>query len=416
MRCVRTNKSLIIKKVGLFMDKFELMINNFEPLLNNTFEEKPTFLNVIGKDYAEVYMSALVSYSLLKDENLLKNLIKLYYSKFDKNKNINKLLDFDLSNISSSLEKRMGKKRADIFVEITNDKDEVVTTITIENKTNTIEHSDQTVNYYNWVMDNFEHSNNLFFYLFPDYNESKSSSNKYYNLKYSILNEFITDIDDYIILDLKQHIKQRMEVDSMEINNNEKCLIDNFNSYSNIMELLSKKIVNKKQELIQAFNEKLGTLFYIIDWQEIDKVDKTDKPILCMENICNKKIGTTSLRLYKSNWYVADKFYLYIEIKFHDTKVKGPFDRITFQQTVRKYNNFSNFDDWKDKNGIFQVSKESSSNYRVLNCKDFNCNEYNWDSEEWKNQFVNQAYIYFKEMLKNSDSIYDTLCNSDSVN
>lgn len=398
------------------MDKFELMINEFEPLLNNSFEEKPTFLNVIGKDYAEVYMSALVSYSLLKDENLLKNLIKLYYSKFDANKNIKELLNFDLSNISSSLEKRMGKKRADIFVEITNDKNEVVTTITIENKMNTVEHSDQTINYYNWVMDNFEHSNNLFFYLFPDYNGSKASSNKYYNLKYSVLNEFISDIDDYIILDLKQHIKQRMEVDSMEINSSEKHLIDNFNSYSSLIEYLSKKIVNKKQNLIKAFNEKLGELFYIVDWQEIDKLDKVDKPILCMENIFNKKIGTRSLRLYKNNWYVENKFYLYIEIKFHDTNIKGPFDRITFQQTVKKYNGFSDFDNWKDENAIIEVQKESSSNYHVLNCKDFICKEDDWNSEEWKNQFVNQAYIYFKEMLENSDSVYDTLYNRDSIN
>lgn len=300
-----------------------------------------------------------------------------YYDKSSKeNIDVKRLLKFDLSNVKINLEQYMDGKRADIVVII----DEIKTTITIENKTNTWEHDEQTVFYYNWIKRKYSNYNNTFFYLHPDYNLSSPSSTEFYDIKYSEFNKLISESNDVIITDLKNHIKQKLENNKMEFEEYEKIIIDNFQEYRNIIDIAKQKINTKKNNIVEQINNHLK-LFIISNDKEFEKPTNQLFYQTCLEN------GTLgSYRLYRPEWYFKDndnEYYFYVEIKFANKN--NPFENITFQQTIKGYNeskkiirNFINTHSPKIK------LKEDSDPYFVIDKTEFDSTNLNWNTIEWE--------------------------------
>ncbi len=389
---------------------------NFNELLKvKPKKEKPTFLNVISCDYREVYISSLIGYALLNDDELAKNLLELYFKKFPQKLKSNNYLNFDLSQIDIELEKSMDGRRADVFVKI-NDIDNPnisISTITIENKTDTSEHGNQTLDYYNWINNEYKEANNAFFYLYPNYNPSTSISNDFFDIDYSTFNNLITSSNDYIIRDLKTHIKQRMINYSMNINNEEKEIIEYYKDYFDALNDLSKKIKEKKDNIVKAFVSSLNENGYIV----IDDDEKVHNNELIIENVKNKNLGTTSFRLYKYSWYSKNNFYLYLEIKFSDN-TSSPFELITFQQTIKSYERKSR-DIIKDfyynycKNKYYNDKSpycETINKYYVLNKLPFKNNKsFSWNTDEWNKCLASEATDYFIEHIEQCDKIASQL-------
>lgn len=380
-------------------------------------KEKPTFLNVISCDYREVYISSLIGYALLNDDELAKNLLELYFKKFPQKLKSNDYLNFDLSQIDIELEKSMDGRRADVFVKI-NDIDNpniLISTITIENKTDTSEHGNQTLDYYNWINNEYKEANNAFFYLYPNYNPSKSISNDFFDIDYSTFNNLITSSndDDYIIRDLKTHIEQRMINYSMNINNEEKEIIEYYKDYFDALNDLSKKIKGKKDKIAIAFVSSLIENGYIV----IDDDEKVHNNELIIENVKNKNLGTTSFRLYKYSWYSKNNFYLYLEIKFSDN-TSSPFELITFQQTIKCYESKSRdiikefyYNYCKNKyNNDKNPCCETINKHYVLNKQTFkNIKSFSWNTDEWDECLVREATDYFIEHIEQCDKIASQL-------
>lgn len=389
---------------------------NFNELLKvKPKKEKPTFLNVISCDYREVYISALIGHALLNDDELAKNLLELYFKKFPQKLKSNDYLNFDLSQIDIELEKSMDGRRADVFVKI-NDIDNPnipISTITIENKTDTSEHGNQTLDYYNWINNEYKEANNAFFYLYPNYNPSTSISNDFFDIDYSTFNNLITGSNDYIICDLKTHIKQRMINYSMNINNEEKEIIEHYKDYFDVLNDLSEKIREKKNDIVRAFVSSLNKNGYIV----IDDGEKVHNNELIIENVKNKNLGTTSFRLYKYSWYSKNNFYLYLEIKFFDN-TSSPFELITFQQTIKSYERKSQ-DIIKEfyynycKNKYYNDKSpycETFNKYYVLNKLPFKNNKsFSWNTAEWDKCLVSEATDYFIERIEQCDKIASQL-------
>jgi hypothetical protein len=389
---------------------------NFKELLKvKPKKEKPTFLNIIGCDYREVYISSLIGYALLNDDELAKNLLELYFKKFPQKLKSNDYLNFDLSQIDIELEKSMDGRRADVFVKINNiDNPNIpISTITIENKTDTSEHGNQTLDYYNWINNEYKETNNAFFYLYPNYNPSTSISNDFFDIDYSTFNNLITGSNDYIIRDLKTHIKQRMINYSMNINNEEKEIIEHYKDYFDALNDLSIKIKEKKNEIVKDFVSSLNKNGYIV----IADDEKVLNNELIIENVKNKNLGTTSFRLYKYSWYSKNNFYLYLEIKFFDN-TSSPFELITFQQTIKSYERKSQ-DIIKEfyynycKNKYYNDKSpycETFNKYYVLNKLPFKNNKsFSWNTKEWDECLVSEATDYFIEHIEQCDKIASQL-------
>lgn len=389
---------------------------NFKELLKvKPKKEKPTFLNIIGCDYREVYISSLIGYALLNDDELAKNLLELYFKKFPQKLKSNDYLNFDLSQIDIELEKSMDGRRADVFVKKNNiDNPNIpISTITIENKTDTSEHGNQTLDYYNWINNEYKETNNAFFYLYPNYNPSTSISNDFFDIDYSTFNNLITGSNDYIIRDLKTHIKQRMINYSMNINNEEKEIIEHYKDYFDALNDLSIKIKEKKNEIVKDFVSSLNKNGYIV----IADDEKVLNNELIIENVKNKNLGTTSFRLYKYSWYSKNNFYLYLEIKFFDN-TSSPFELITFQQTIKSYERKSQ-DIIKEfyynycKNKYYNDKSpycETFNKYYVLNKLPFKNNKsFSWNTKEWDECLVSEATDYFIEHIEQCDKIASQL-------
>lgn len=382
-------------------NKIELLKRQFNSLSK---DDAPTFLSVIDHDYFEVFMSALIGYAIKNDLAFTKGLLKYYFDELDLEKNEN--FDFDLSQVQVELEKGMDGRRADLLIKIANS-DKMDWTITIENKTNTAEHDEQTKDYQKWVNNNFKNSYNAFLYLVPDYNDSKPSSKSFKRITYSELNRIIENDDDYIIRDLKTHIKQRLEKNNMEILDNEKILIDDYFKFSTVLDELALKAKKRKNDLIDGFKTKLiSEKIRVVS--EGNNVDSDD---LIIENIGARSVlGTSSYRLYKASWWEQRKYYLYLEIKFSNT-INGPFDLITFQQTIMSYS--GNSDSIVKKYYIDNRTNnnEKINRYYVLNKEEFTTESNDWNKDEWKTSFINAAVDYFENRIGECDDISVALKN-----
>lgn len=199
----------------------------------------------------------------------------------------------------------------------------------------------------------------------------------------------------------------------MNINNEEKEIIEHYKDYFDALNDLSIKIKEKKNEIVKAFVSSLNKNGYIV----IDDDEKVHNNELIIENVKNKNLGTTSFRLYKYSWYSKNNFYLYLEIKFFDN-TSSPFELITFQQTIKSYERKSQ-DIIKEfyynycKNKYYNDKSpycETFNKYYVLNKLPFKNNKsFSWNTDKWDECLVSEATDYFIERIEQCDKIASQL-------
>lgn len=378
------------------------ILNLYNLYNDNPSIERDTFLNVINKNYDENLISSLIAYLLANDISLLQSLIKNYSDAYMMDKTIT---DFDLTDISINTEKYMGYGRADIFIEIPpKENDRAGITITIENKINTWEHDNQTKIYFDWVQKNYSEYYNVYYFLRPDYNKSDISCDKFLDIRYSEFREMISETDNPIICDLKNHIKQKLEVSEMSFSSYEKEIVENYKGISNMLRNTLSKVNNRKDRIIekiehQMVREGIVSKSGIKEWKNSGSVSDED---ILRERV-NFSGGLGSYRLYRKKWYDEDKYYFYVEIKFHND-TEFPF-YITFQETIKgyKYSKDTIFDFLKNDIKVSPV-EFSDPHFVILKEKFDSCNNYSWDSQEWEEEFVDKAVEILKGYITDIDN------------
>lgn len=346
-------------------------------------QKEPTFLSVIQKDYYENYLSRLIAYALLKDDNFIKALLNKYGVK-----------KANISERKVSCEKNMDGRRADIFVELKNANPKI--TVTIENKTNTEEHDDQTQFYYNWVTEHFKGYKNYFFYLCPNYNISEAGCKDYVNLTYGELAAMIPkESNDPIVKDLRKHIEQKLGVRNMGLDDYVIKIIKNYYTFQKIISESKSAIKAYQIEAIEAIKRKLKERFKyeFIEYKKYDSEQSGDKTLLL--EIVKSDDVISSYRFYKRDWYQKNQYYFYVEILFHyktkdDKDSYGDLRRIKYQQTLKTYSDeginkklSDRLFDYTIKDNMFYVLESEGADYTFKGV--------DWDPQKWKADFTAKA-------------------------
>lgn len=373
---------------------------------NKSKNDFSSFLSIIGRTYDEDLLSRIVAYALSVDKTLVLNLFSRYsQKKSPHNVETTQILNYD---IDVACEKFMGKGRADIFIEIKN-KNEIVATITIENKIYSVEHDDQTQTYFDWVTQNplyKENCFNMFFYLRPAFNHSEAVCKEYVNITYTDLLYWI-EADDYIIKDFKHHINKKLGDIDMSLNENQIDIIDNYEKIYDAINEARYKFVTYKNDILEKIRieteKQLQCKIFDCKSEEAKTPGENDYHLELASAGAN--MGTGSFRIYKPTWYSADRYYAYVEIKMEG----GKFDKITFQQTIKGYAKNDNLiQDILTKTSV-HVLEKSDRHYvvKLENYGDVSSHEnLSWKSgEPWEQDFITKASEkmaeYIKDMYKN---------------
>lgn len=363
----------------------ELVIDKLKSILDlkkQKFDEKESFFYVLGRTYDEDLISRVISYILGKDKELIKKLIKKYAEdQCDEAFPVDVLAE---SEVNVCPEKMMGIGRADIFIEIVQ-KNQVVATITIENKIWSWEHSHQTKTYYDWVtrQPRYKESFNAFYFLRPEFNDSKAECEKYVNITYSVMCDMI-ELNDYIAKDFKNHSNLFFKEKNMSLTEDQLFFIENYNNIQNALSETLDIYKTMQKNLIKEIKEKFS------EDLEIKFEEKADG------------IGIGSFRLYKEKWYKEDEYYFYVEIRF----VSGKLSNIYYQKTAKDYQNKK--DKKIDSNVIRFVKEERTSDfghYHVFDQEEHSSLK-DWTSKEWENEFVLKAAEKLKEYIIDMDELF----------
>ena len=363
-----------------------------------------TFLSVIQKDYYENYLSRMIAYALSKEDKFVRALLKRYETEAKASIHSDEV---DISSRKIICEKNMDGRRADIFIELENPK----ITITLENKTNTEEHDDQTSFYYSWVSKSYEEYINIFFYLTPSYNSSRAGCRDYINIKYDDLSRMIPETaKDPIVKDLKRHSKEKLGVKNMVLKD---YVIDIIKNYDTVMKIISEaksEIKAYQIEAIQQIKDKLGNRFEFIDWKKYDKKQHTDKTLLVE---CKETGGVIhSYRLYKPYWYEEMQYYFYVEILFHyninGENSYGDIRGIKYQRTLEAPSD-GEAKVFLEKEGISPFKVEGRyigfDNYGEDRAFE---GEY-WDQKNWQKEFIAEAPNKLEEYIDAHDAYFKKL-------
>lgn len=353
-----------------------------------------TFLEIINRQYREVYLSSIIAYAMKKQPDIIRKLCDKYCMMYGC---ISPECDFN--NAEVRLERGMDNRRADIFVTIPSRRDcnTKSMTLTIENKTYTSEHGDQTQKYYNWVKDNYNESTNCFVFLHPDDNKCEPKCSYFMNYNYSELNMLIDYSDDAKITDLKNHIEKFLEGERLMFKDYEINAIKNYRDFKEKCKEIEKKITSRKTELINEVIAKLESDHeIIIDGNEILSEEE-------------QWLGTLgSFRIYRKDWFRWEKnsdipnYYFYVEIWFNNEE--SPFE-VHFQRTIKDYekgnsksllyNFIVNMNCWNP-----------DSHYNVLEKWDF-ISQSEFDTDDWKNDFVESAANTLKVYIGKMDATFN---------
>lgn len=362
-----------IKAINTIMDEY----NKY---YSKTDNQTPTFLNIIRKSNNENYISRILLYTISKDKKLLSELISKYVRRYYNN--IKSGIQFNIQNITC--EKYMSGRRADIFAQII---DEFGTeyTLTIENKVDTSEHTEQTSFYKSWVEKAFPDAINIFYYLKPDYNNSISSCDDFFDICYSDFKKMISIEDDYIINDFKLHIEQNLGEKNMSFKEYEKRAIENYKALTEIIKNVDDKIFSTKQNIAKILKDKFNEKYNNIEFQE---------------NMSD------SFRIYKKEWYLEKEYYFYVEIFYSDNLL----DKIYFQQTLKFYRNSSEKNNLDDFRNEYDVNIADINNlHNVLKREKLgNTNDkINYYDDDFGEKFCKIAFPILDSYIAEIDDIFE---------
>lgn len=328
--------------------------------------EKHTFLSVLGRRYDEDLISRVLVYIMNKDSYFVNVLLQKY-------PNGSSVFDIDKCEINVYPEKSMGKGRADIFAVIKKDKS-VIATITIENKIYSCEHDDQTQTYYDWVCTQQEYKNaakNAFFYLHPTFNSSTAVCNKYQNITYTDIKNMISMNDD-IIKDFKNHIDSYLGETSMELNEKQMNIINNYERINELINEATEIYASNKNRLLDVITK---------------RINQKESEIKCDINGKSNPLGPVSVRLYKDNWWKENEYYFFSEVFFDNGKI----DKVKFQNVVKKYPKKSNEKHLENFLDSGNVCIHSNVGQWCILGDIYYFNESSFPSKEWEEKFTDES-------------------------
>ncbi|MBE5959508.1 MAG: hypothetical protein E7254_11695 [Lachnospiraceae bacterium] len=341
-----------------------------------------TFLSIIDKTKRETYISKLLAYAIKTD-------FKFRTYIFEKAGCLHNLSADD--EIEIVCEKYMGGSRADIYVEINNKNNELIT-LTIENKIDTQEHDDQTQEYYNWVKEKND-DNNYFLYIYPDYNPSKPSCCSFQELKYSQIGRNL-DSEDYIIKDFKKHINQYLGEKNMVITDKDLFLLEKYSIIKNMEKEVSDKVKEIQNAIIDNVMAKINYKdnCECMYWKSYNNEVKEGINLWLVETAL-----PTSIRLYLPTGYVENRVYYYSEIRFDDYNIFG---EINVQNTIR-IDDKELVDDYQN---IFTHCNLWYSKYLVLNEEKFKSDKEKF-SKEWIDELCDMWIRFTKSYQCKLDEV-----------
>lgn len=345
--------------------------------------EKTTFLSVLGRKYDEDLISRVLVYIMNRDSYFVNALLQKY-------SNGTNSFDIDKCEINVYPEKSMGKGRADIFAVIKDGK-KVIATITVENKIYSCEHDDQTQTYYDWVYSQQEYKNaekNAFFYLRPAFNSSTAVCDKYQNITYADIKKMISKSDN-IINDFKNHIEFYLRETSMELNENQMNIINNYEKIHELLNEATTIYASNKNKLLDEI---------------VKKINQIDSEIKCDINGKSNPLGPVSVRLYKDKWWKENEYYFFSEIFFDDGKIDKP----KFQNVVKKYPKKSNEKHLENFLDSGNVRIHSNVGQWSILEDVYYFNESSFPSNEWEEKFIKEAVEHLISLIKDTDKMVDT--------
>lgn len=352
---------------------------------DNIYEKgAPTFFRILGRTYDEDLISRILTYVMTHDRLFVNSLLRKYSKE---------TCAFDIGECDVYVypEKSMGNGRADIF-SIIKKNDTVVATITIENKIYSYEHDDQTQTYYDWVLNQQEYKNahiNAFFYLRPSFNPSSAVCKKYINISYTDISEIISQ-SDYIIDDFKKHISLYLGENTMELNEKQLNIIENYEQIEKVLNEVTAVFTTHKNNIIDTLKKTINQF----------------EPSVKFEQSSNS-LGIYSLKLYKDNWYKEDEYYFFTEVLFEG----GKMDNIIFQKVIKEYPKKSKE---KQIQGFLKSDKISvhstDGRYTVWGMVEKynpirNCH---WKEDAWGTDFVEKTSFCLKKYIEETDALIET--------
>ncbi len=357
--------------------------------------EQPTFLEIIGKTRREDYITDLLVYALKTDPVILERLVQKFYSESED------FCDIIIKEIVS--QKYMEEEgRADIFIIAETGQGNRCVVI-IENKTDTVEHSNQTTKYARWAESHYSAYQKYLFFLKPDYNQGKVADKQYKNVNYSQLAPLLGESRNVYIADLKRHIEKYLTEKEIKFMEYDKLVLENYNKLKTILDEVERKFKNGRSELINKLkgdgtNGIIG--FQGGTWKGKDSA-KEDEIILWETD--SKK----TFHFFKKGWYREDKanreneYYFYAEIKFIDNS------NIVCQKTVRtkrKQEN-KNIKDFLKRKGIEKTPEQFDSwDYTILSGCPFK-SEKEFYSLDWWQELREFAIINLNHYLHELDAL-----------
>lgn len=346
--------------------------------------EFSTFLSVIGRKHDEDLISRVLVYIMKKDACFVNMLLQKYTG--DEG-----IKDIDACEIGVYPEKSMGKGRADIFAVVRRGND-IVATITVENKIYSYEHDDQTQTYYDWVKRQKEYKKadiNAFFYLRPSFNHSESVCTEYVNITYSDIKNCITK-SDYIIDDFKKHIEYYLEGETMELSDRQIDIINNYSKLNGVIREAINIYASNKNEMVDEIIMQLKK-------KDIDNKLKFEK--------YTNATGISSVHFYKDVGYKEKEYYFYSEIRFDDEKL----DDIRFRNVIKVYPRMSTKKDAEDflKSDFVSVN-EILGQYSIVGDYYAFQSEHTITSKEWCEDFVKDAVVKLSLLIEECDRLIKT--------
>lgn len=265
-----------------------------------------TFLGILGREHDEEMLSRILACLLTSDALFAGRLASYAFGEE---------ISLQEGTVSCDCEKFLPGGRIDLFLTASG-RDGVRYTVTIENKVDSFEHSEQTQRYYDYITANCPQSRNAFLFLKPAYNQSPCACAQFVPITYGELYKMIS-ADDPIAEDFKRHIREYLSEKEVRVDESVKEILRN---YREIRAALSE--AEKQLEMIRlaAFSQAVvAAKAQGGPWETLHR-------------------GGSS-RIFRPEWRnegapdPGGKYFFYSELYFVD----GSPQKIVVQSTVQRY-------------------------------------------------------------------------------